>query len=84
MTTIEMKILVEAIAIALVAKASEVSATAIESDNNVVISLKVAKEDMGRLIGKDGRTIKAVRTILNSVASKTGTKAVLKIVENPN
>jgi predicted RNA-binding protein YlqC (UPF0109 family) len=46
-----------------------------------VIKLTVAKEDMGRIIGKEGRTAKAVRTLLNAVSTKDNKKAILKIVE---
>ncbi len=46
-----------------------------------VLELKVAKEDLGRVIGKQGRTAKSIRTILNAAASRTNRKVVLEIVE---
>jgi predicted RNA-binding protein YlqC (UPF0109 family) len=50
-------------------------------EDTLVIKLTVAKEDMGRIIGKEGRTAKAIRTILNAVSTKGNNKAILKIVE---
>jgi hypothetical protein len=47
-----------------------------------VLELKVAKEDLGRVIGKQGRTAKSIRTILNAAASRTNRKVVLEIVED--
>ena len=46
-----------------------------------VLELRVAKEDIGRVIGKQGRTAKSIRTILNAVASRTNRKVVLEIIE---
>jgi len=46
-----------------------------------LIALRVAKEDLGRIIGKQGRTAKSIRTILNAVASRTNQKVVLEIIE---
>ena len=76
-----MKALVENIAKALVDDPSRVLATEEMEDDTLVIKLTVAKEDMGRIIGKEGRTAKAIRTILNAVSTKVNNKAVLKIVE---
>jgi predicted RNA-binding protein YlqC (UPF0109 family) len=45
------------------------------------LELKVAKEDLGRIIGKQGRTAKSIRTILNAAASRANRKVVLEIVE---
>ena len=50
-------------------------------DTASVLELRVAKEDLGRVIGKQGRTVNAIRTILNAVASRTNRKVVLDIVE---
>jgi len=50
-------------------------------EETTIIKLTVAKEDMGRIIGKEGRTAKAIRTLLNAVSTKDSKKAVLKIVE---
>ena len=76
-----MKTLVESIAKALVDDPTQVNATDETEEDTLVISLTVAKEDMGRIIGKEGRTAKAIRTILNAVSTKDNKKAILKIVE---
>ncbi|HET6420104.1 MAG TPA: KH domain-containing protein [Geobacteraceae bacterium] len=76
-----MKELVEMIAKALVDDPSKVSATEEMENETTVIKLTVAKEDMGRIIGKEGRTAKAMRTLLNAVSTKGNKKAILKIVE---
>ncbi len=80
-TNTEMETLVETIAMALVEDITQVSTTIETEGDTLVISLTVAKEDMGRVIGKEGRTAKALRTILNSVATKSNIKATLKMVE---
>ncbi|HBA89870.1 MAG TPA: KH domain-containing protein [Geobacter sp.] len=76
-----MKELVETIARALVDDPSQVRATEELEEETNVIKLTVAKEDMGRIIGKEGRTAKAIRTLLNAVSTKDNKKAILKIVE---
>ncbi len=76
-----MKELVEIIAKALVDDPSMVNATEEMENDTAVIKLTVAKEDMGRIIGKEGRTAKAIRTLLNAVSTKGNRKAILKIVE---
>jgi len=76
-----MKALVETIARALVDDPSQVKAIEEMEEDTLVIKLTVGKEDMGRIIGKEGRTAKAIRTLLNAVATKDNKKAVLKIVE---
>jgi uncharacterized protein len=52
-----------------------------QADTTSVLELRVAKEDIGRVIGKQGRTAKSIRTILNAVASRTNRKVVLEIIE---
>ena len=76
-----MKALVETIAQALVDDPSKVIATEEVEEDTLVIKLSVAKEDMGRIIGKEGRTAKAVRTLINAVATRDNKKAILKIIE---
>jgi predicted RNA-binding protein YlqC (UPF0109 family) len=76
-----MKALVETIAKALVDDPTQVKADEETEEETLVIKLTVAKEDMGRIIGKEGRTAKAIRTILNAVSTKDNKKAILKIVE---
>jgi uncharacterized protein len=76
-----MKALVETIAKSLVDDPEKVQAAEEMEEDTLVIKLTVAKEDMGRIIGKEGRTAKAIRTILNAVSTKDNKKAILKIVE---
>ena len=76
-----MKELVETIAKSLVDDPTQVKATEEMEEDTLVIKLTVSKEDMGRIIGKEGRTAKAIRTILNAVSTKDNKKALLKIVE---
>jgi predicted RNA-binding protein YlqC (UPF0109 family) len=76
-----MKTLVETIAQALVDDPTKVVASEEMEDETLIIKLSVAKEDMGRIIGKEGRTAKAIRMLLNAIATKDNKKAVLKIVE---
>jgi predicted RNA-binding protein YlqC (UPF0109 family) len=76
-----MKALVEIIAKSLVDDPDQVQAAEEMEEDTLVIKLTVAKEDMGRIIGKEGRTAKAIRTILNAVSTKDNKKAILKIVE---
>jgi uncharacterized protein len=53
-----------------------------QADTTSILELRVAKEDIGRVIGKQGRTAKSIRTILNAVASRTNRKVVLEIIED--
>jgi len=76
-----MKALVETIAKSLVDDPAQVQAAEEMEEDTLVIKLTVAKDDMGRIIGKEGRTAKAIRTILNAVSTKDNKKAILKIVE---
>jgi len=76
-----MKDLVAYIAKALVDKPEEVVATEIEGQQNIMIELKVAKEDIGKIIGKEGQTARAIRTILNTASAKTKKRASVEIIE---
>ena len=76
-----MKDLVEFVARALVDEPDAVDVTVIESDNTTVIELRVAEDDLGKVIGKQGRTAKAMRTILSAASAKVQRRAVLEIVE---
>ena len=60
--------------------AGEVNET--QGETASVLELRVAKEDLGRVIGKQGRTAKSIRTILNAAASRTNRKVVLEIIED--
>ena len=77
----EMKELITYIAKALVDKPEEVFVTEIEGEQTSVIELKVAKEDLGKVIGKQGRTARAIRTILGAASTKLRKRAVLEIIE---
>ena len=76
-----MKELIEYIAKSLVDKPEEVSVTEIEGQQTSVIELKVAKEDLGKVIGKQGRTARAMRTILGAASAKMKKRSVLEILE---
>jgi predicted RNA-binding protein YlqC (UPF0109 family) len=76
-----MRDLVQYLAKSLVNKPDAVEVKETEGDLASVVELKVAKEDLGRIIGKQGRTAKSIRTILNAAASRTNRKVVLEIVE---
>jgi hypothetical protein len=76
-----MKELVQLLARSLVNFPDAVQVKEVQGDTASVLELKVAKEDLGRIIGKQGRTAKSIRTILNAAASRTNRKVVLEIVE---
>lgn len=76
-----MKELVEVLAKALVDHPEEVSVTEIEKDNATVIELRVASSDMGKVIGKQGRIAKAIRSLVKAAASKDDKKVVVEIVQ---
>jgi uncharacterized protein len=76
-----MKDLIEFIAKALVDKPEDVIVTEIEGEQTSVIELKVAKEDLGKVIGKQGRTARAMRTILSASSTKLRKRSVLEIIE---
>ena len=76
-----MKDLVSFIAQALVDNPDEVSVSEIEGEQTSVIELRVAKDDLGKIIGKHGRTAQSIRTILSAASAKHKKRAVLEIVE---
>lgn len=76
-----MKELVHYLAKSLVNDPSAVQVKATEREDTAVLELKVAKEDLGRVIGRQGRTAKSIRTLLNAAASKSNRKVILEIVE---
>ena len=76
-----MKELIAYIAKALVDKPEEVQVTEIEGEQTSVIELKVAKEDLGKVTGKQGRTARAMRTILSAASTKINKRSVLEIIE---
>jgi len=77
-----MKELVEYLARYLVNHPDAVEVRETEGETASVLELKVAQDDLGRIIGKQGRTAKSIRTILNAAASRTNRKVVLEIIEN--
>ncbi|HOH98507.1 MAG TPA: KH domain-containing protein [Candidatus Cloacimonadota bacterium] len=76
-----MKDLIEFMVKALVDDPSEVSITEINGDKITLYELRVAKADIGKVIGKRGRTAGAIRTIINAVSTKQGKRAELEIIE---
>ena len=76
-----MKDLVICIAKALVDKPEKVGVTEIEGQQAYVIELKVDREDIGKIIGKQGRTVLAIRTILNAASAKIKKRSSLEIIE---
>jgi hypothetical protein len=76
-----MKELIKYISQALVDNPDKVEVTEVIGEQTSVIELRVAKEDLGKVIGKQGRTAKAIRTILSATSAKVHKRAVLEIIE---
>ncbi|HEC99801.1 MAG: KH domain-containing protein [Thermodesulfobacteriota bacterium] len=76
-----MKELIRYIARALVDNPDAVEVNEIEGEQTSVIELKVAKEDLGKVIGKQGRTARSMRTILSAASTKLRKRSVLEIIE---
>lgn len=76
-----LKDLVEYIAKSLVDKPEEVQVTEVGGEQTVVYELRVAKDDLGKVIGKQGRTARAIRTILGAASTKLKKRSVLEILE---
>ncbi|MDY6909728.1 MAG: KH domain-containing protein [Thermodesulfobacteriota bacterium] len=76
-----LKELIEYMARALVDQPEQVRVSEIEGEQTSVIELRVAKEDLGKVIGKQGRTARAMRTILSAASTKIRKRAVLEIIE---
>ena len=76
-----MKDLIKYIAQALVDRPEEVEVSEVEGEQTSVIELKVAKDDLGKVIGKQGRTARAIRTILSAASAKIKKRSVLEIIE---
>jgi predicted RNA-binding protein YlqC (UPF0109 family) len=77
----ELSKMIEYMAKMLVDLPDQVGIHEIEGENTMVIELKVAKEDLGKIIGKQGRTARAIRTILNGASTKLRKRTVLEIIE---
>jgi uncharacterized protein len=76
-----LKELIHAIAVELVDEPDEVEVVEVPGDHNTVIELRVAKDDIGKVIGKEGRTAQSMRTILTAASSKLGLRAHLDILD---
>ena len=76
-----MKELIKYIAQSLVDNPDQVAVSEVLGEQTSVIELRVAKEDLGKVIGKQGRTAKAMRTILSAASTKMRKRAVLEIIE---
>jgi len=76
-----MKDLIKYIAQALVDNPDRVEVSEIQGEQTSVIELRVAKEDLGKVIGKQGKTAKAMRTILSAASAKVHKRTVLEIIE---
>jgi uncharacterized protein len=76
-----LKELIRTIAVELVDQPDKVVVTEIPGDNNSLIELRVAKEDIGKVIGKEGRTAQSMRTLLTAASTKLGRRAHLDIVD---
>ena len=77
----ELSNLVEVMAKALVDLPDDVHVAEVEGEQTTVIELRVAKEDLGKVIGKEGRTARSLRTILAAVSTKLKKRSVLEILE---
>ncbi|MBM7867059.1 KH domain-containing protein [Heliobacterium gestii] len=75
-----MKELVEVLAKALVDRPEAVQVTQTETDKQVVIELRVAPEDMGKVIGKQGKIAKAIRTMVKAAAARDGRRVLVEIL----
>jgi len=76
-----MKELLEYIATALVDEPDQVNVQQVESERLIVLELRVASGDMGKVIGKQGRIAKAIRTVVNAAAVKENKRVVVEIVQ---
>ena len=76
-----MKDLITLLAKALVDNPDQVQVTEVEGNQTTVLELKVAKEDLGKVIGKEGRNARAMRTILGAASAKIKKRTVLEILE---
>ena len=75
-----MKDLIEYIARSLVTNLDAVSVTEVEKEHGIVLELRVAPEDMGKIIGKQGRIARSIRTVLKAYTTKNKQKATLDII----
>ncbi len=76
-----MKQILETIVKSLVDVPNEVQITEVNGDKTIIFELRCNAKDVGKIIGKSGKTVGAIRTILNSMAAKQGRKAMLEVVD---
>ncbi|MBM7623545.1 KH domain-containing protein [Sporohalobacter salinus] len=76
-----MKELVELIARNIVDNPEEVKVNQVEGSKSVILELQVAEEDMGKVIGKQGRIAKAIRTVVKAAATKEGKRVIVEIIQ---
>ncbi len=76
-----MKEIVEFIAKALVDHPEQVDVQQVEGERSIILELRVAPEDMGKVIGKQGRIAKAIRTVVNAAAVKEDKRVMVEIIE---
>lgn len=76
-----MKEIVEYIAKALVDYPEQVDVQQVEGERSIILELRVAPEDMGKVIGKQGRIAKAIRTVVNAAAVKENKRVMVEIIE---
>ena len=76
-----MKQILETIVKSLVDVPGEVQITEVNGDKTIIFELRCNAKDVGKIIGKSGKTVGAIRTILNSMAAKQGRKAMLEVVD---
>ncbi|MDP8215534.1 MAG: KH domain-containing protein [Candidatus Euphemobacter frigidus] len=76
-----MKELIEYIVKSIVDSPESVNVTQIDGESTIVFELRVQQDDVGKVIGKKGRTINAIRTLVNATAAKSNMRAMLEIVE---
>jgi predicted RNA-binding protein YlqC (UPF0109 family) len=78
---VDMKALIELMVKSLVDKPEEVAVAEVDGERTTVYELRVATSDLGKVIGKQGRTARAMRTILSAAGTKLGKRCVLEILE---
>ena len=76
-----MKELLMRIVMQLVDNPEKVKVKEVKGEQNIILELSTAKEDIGKVIGKQGRTIKALRTLLNAASVKTGHRVTLEVIK---
>lgn len=76
-----MKELLEVLAKSVVDNPDDVEVTAVEGERSLILQLRVAPDDVGKVIGKQGRIAKAIRTIVRASAVKEGKKAIVEIID---